>query len=648
MPKDIVALHDAVIDVQQSTFIQAGHGPGPDDFRLVVEQMHVPSKICRVALMYEGAIVDASPAMNTDIVMNITSDTSQSSISVHTDKMVASGTSFLGYRFMFLTAFSTSDISVIEILQARTSLGITEQLASSNIQSIIPDAMASNVSIQGPFGLNTTDQTITLDLKVSAVAEDACLLTWSDASELLLTQGGKLQLKVGQNVHSFAHPSLISKVSRIAVRIQNNFTLLIDESIIETLPSHSSSTLQAIGRSFSRWSFADTPKITGSVRNIYCFSSALPLSELHTSMTSSTSCVFAWTCEASMPEIKSSQTRVPRVSRFRDVMWNRLIDPATITSPSVLSIVTVGSSWNLMWTSTQNISQYEFSITWLLNGITTSSSASVNQNIITASIHISTRAEYTVKLFAQRLGQTTQLSVITKTQSTFAQFPVAITSFTTSSSHGLPDVNGIDQRAVVDHAVKQFIDFDCSLENITIARILSNGNELWNDSMPGVTVNSSQVEYDFIARGSPPYAITVVLRGQDNYEQSYVAPNPIAANETLSFPDVLSTTRSVSNASLGTTMTLTTNFNKTLQDVDISNISITSQNDAQIEIGIINGSTMQYSMAVNEIEAYSGTYTMSFGNVQRSYIWFCILFRQALFTHCLIKSRQKQLSQQES
>jgi hypothetical protein len=228
-----------------------------------------------------------------------------------------------------------------------------------------------------------------------------------------------------------------------------------------------------------------------------------------------------------------------------------------------------------------------------------------------------------VKLFSERLGQTTQLSVITKTQSTFAQFPVAITSFTTSSSHGLPDVNGIDQRAVVDHAVKQFIDVDCSLENITIARILSNGNESWNESMPGVTVNSSQVEYDFIARGSPPYAITVVLRGQDGYEQSYVAPNPIAANETLSFPDVTNTTRSVSNASLGTTMTLTTNFNKTLQDVDISNISITSQNDAQIEIGIINGSTMQYSMAVNEIEAYSGTYTMSYGNVQRSYIWFC-------------------------
>ena len=162
---------------------------------------------------------------------------------------------------MFLTAFVTSDISVIEILQARTSLGITEQLASSNIQSIIPDAMASNVSIQGPFGLNTTDQTIIFDLNVGAVAEDACILSWSDATELLLTQGGKLQLKVGQSVNSFSHTSLISKVSRIAVRIQSNFTLLINESIIETLPFHSSSTLQAIGRSFSRWSFADTPKI---------------------------------------------------------------------------------------------------------------------------------------------------------------------------------------------------------------------------------------------------------------------------------------------------------------------------------------------------------------------------------------------------
>ena len=625
MSNEIVCRTDTVIDISHNTVAQSGYSAGANSFKICVEQPHMPTRTCRIVLMKDGQITDASPAHVANVILSITSPGSQASVQVQSERMTIGDISVVGYRCFFLISFLTSAITSAEIINAHTAFGLKQQITLTDIDMVTASGMGAKVSLQLQVPL-TEEQTVALDLYTSSVQEGACLLAWANGTELRLHSDGTLVLYKDQALHhSFTHTTLLGRTARIVLSSSSELsTLFIDEIAEGSCTGINMQSLMAIGRTAQLYSHALAPSINGTVRNIYIYNTSISSSMIETSMTGASGCVFAWTTTSADPEIKQNTMRVPRVGRVPADKWTPV--PLSLTPPSVTGVITIGAPWVVTWTSMRNVGAYVFTATHAANSLSETVSCTIADDKLSVSVSlpINTYADHTVTLLAERFHVTSVLSVLMRSASSLAQFPGEITTFTTSQSHALPHIDGYDIRAVIDFPVTQAFKFDLTLDNITVQEIRANGIPVFVHGMPGASVQADTVSFPFVARGTPPFAFSVLLKGQDGYEQLYAAPATILAAETLAFPTVLQTTRDPQSATIGTNLTLTTYFNMSLMHTDASDMAVASSNDAQSVIPIIDTTTMQYNVIVNEDANYAGTYTFSYGNVQKSYKWVSI------------------------
>ena len=84
------------MDIPENQVLQSGYGSGPDSFRVLVEQAHMPTKVLRLLLELNGNLITASASLYDDIVLNIDIGTeSLVSQSLNTPKITHDGDDYI-------------------------------------------------------------------------------------------------------------------------------------------------------------------------------------------------------------------------------------------------------------------------------------------------------------------------------------------------------------------------------------------------------------------------------------------------------------------------------------------------------------------------------------------------------------------------
>ena len=215
------------IEVLENQILQSGYGPGPDGFRILVEQSHMPTKVLRMVLEVSGSLAQASASTYADIALDITTPGGVlNSSKMSTEKGTHDGTQYVVYLFKFGTAFLPSLISNYNLLNARTPFGITPQLIKTSAQFIAPEVYSASASLRGPFGMtSTTSQFGMFDITcnnsaMSSIANSQIgVLAWSNGYDLRLDATRNIQLydsTTDSVLHTFAAKLELGVPSRIA------------------------------------------------------------------------------------------------------------------------------------------------------------------------------------------------------------------------------------------------------------------------------------------------------------------------------------------------------------------------------------------------------------------------------------------------
>ena len=131
---------DGAIEVLSNQILQSGYGVGPNGFRILVDQPHMPTKVIYLLLQQDGVDVQASAGSYPDIALHITlSDVTYTAASVSTTTATYNLVQYNVYFFEFNTPFLTSLITSLELLNPRTDFSKTPQIVNSP-QFIAPQA----------------------------------------------------------------------------------------------------------------------------------------------------------------------------------------------------------------------------------------------------------------------------------------------------------------------------------------------------------------------------------------------------------------------------------------------------------------------------------------------------------------------------
>ena len=191
------------MDIPENQVLQSGYGSGPDSFRVLVEQTHMPTKVLRLLLELNGSLITASASLYDDIVLNIDIGTqSLVSQSLNTPKITHDGDDYVIYSFTFNQPFLTNQVVSYELLNARTDFGFTDQIVKTSVVYVPPESFAALASFRGPFGLpaDTTDSFAMFDVTVNNPTmsdvpdQQIGLLAWSNGYDLRFNTTRNIQL----------------------------------------------------------------------------------------------------------------------------------------------------------------------------------------------------------------------------------------------------------------------------------------------------------------------------------------------------------------------------------------------------------------------------------------------------------------------